>query len=243
MTKLIKIPGLKEGFLEHSIPKKATYFRAQDSCVLPRITLQELLRLPFDSSNDFGIRRDINVSVGPGISAIEGSTFYNILQALRVLKVIRFTRPMPVVESCEVWSYFTFHSFWIVVDRLTRGVGGRMTYHESLNSYYMEVRDDLPRPAQEYDAQSGTSIIDTCAFLLHERRHIEKSHNCNAGSDDSSLAYGGAWALQYWFLLWCANYTGDFFREETRIHLVESASRILDTRVCGSKKPLVRWPK
>ena len=63
--------------------------------------------------------------------------------------------------------------------------------------------------------RNGAGVQGLVAVMVHEARHNEsKWHNC--GSNDTDLAYMGAWAVEYYFLWWVAYHADPcFIREST----------------------------
>ena len=58
---------------------------------------------------------------------------------------------------------------------------------------------------------SVVGLGDLMVLLVHEARHADLPHNCGDGTSDTTLAYGGAWAVQYHLHLWLADHTAQAF--------------------------------
>src|SRR5262249_17469433 len=75
------------------------------------------------------------------------------------------------------------------------------------------IGNNLAQPMyrQIINPQSGVGVIYLLVLLAHEARHAgyDIGHNC--GSDDTNLAFMGAWAVQYYLLQMLALNTGQFF--------------------------------
>jgi hypothetical protein len=82
------------------------------------------------------------------------------------------------------------------------------------------------------DPSTGVGVADLVVLMAHEARHAgyDIPHNC--GSDDTNLAYMGAWAVQYYLLQALAQNTGQFFSEYEKQTFLGSAADILHTRFC-----------
>jgi len=88
----------------------------------------------------------------------------------------------------------------------------------------------MPQLRRHGDARIGWGIEDLVAMFMHEARHTVpgggKMHSCprlpqvNQQAVDPSLSSGGAYAVGYWFQMWCANHTtSSLYTESQREYL------------------------
>jgi len=91
----------------------------------------------------------------------------------------------------------------------------------------------LPGPGNEpivTSVMNLPNVVLSLAVSLHEARHTvrggSRAHPCGRPpmhgnpaepyTADPSLEWGGAWAVQYWFMLWCSQHAGQFFNATQR---------------------------
>ncbi|MDX6513881.1 MAG: hypothetical protein QOE36_3385 [Gaiellaceae bacterium] len=140
-------------------------------------------------------------SACPGLTRLQERAY----QALRVMQALHFTRPLP-------WTTAELYPW------LTRAVSGIRFRSDIAVSFCCD-------PARVIDIQTGNlaalqtqrfvdprlgkGLDDLVATVVHEARHDEGPvHTC--GTNDATIAEGGAWAIQRDLQLWMALYSGSF---------------------------------
>jgi uncharacterized repeat protein (TIGR01451 family) len=156
-------------------------------------------------------------------------------QALRVMKVIRFTRSLP-------WTSQNLYDWFVAsVD----GIRFRSDIDVSFccdPANVIDIRAASNSAAlftdRWIDPTSPIGLHDLLALLVHEARHNNgKPHTC--GADDQTVAELGAWGVEYYLELWEGLYSGAFltspevypsyYRDE---HLLTAESLYLP-RICS----------
>jgi len=79
---------------------------------------------------------------------------------------------------------------------------------------------------------SGSGLIYDLALLIHEISHAKLSPGHNCGYDDTNLEYGGAWAIQYYFMSHLANHTGDYFSDYEQKKIKFLATYLYENNFC-----------
>ena len=129
-------------------------------------------------------------------------------QALRVLKALRFSRPLP-------WTRRSLYDWFTHATKAVRFRGDIDTSFccapartVNIEAAYM---DALADPVRGWlDAKGGESLSALVADLVHEARHAEgKLHNCQA-VDDATFAEAGAWGVEILYELWLGLYSTSF---------------------------------
>ena len=155
-------------------------------------------------------------------------------QALRVLKTVRFTKPLP-------WTKRTLYGWFT---HAVRGVRFRGDLDTSfccspkrtidIEALYMEALAD---PSRGWLSGKGEdSLAALLIDVVHEARHAEGSlHTCRA-VDDATLAEGGAWAVEIMLEVWLGLYSTSFFdartqRDRYRDAVLRAAQADMD-RIC-----------
>jgi hypothetical protein len=135
-------------------------------------------------------------------------------QALRVLKALRFSRPLPWTDK-QLYPWFR---------SAVRGVRFRGDSDTSfccephgvvnIEALYM---DALADPTHGWlDARGENSLAALVSDLVHEARHAEgKPHTCQA-VDDATLAEGGAWNVEIMLEIWLGLYSTSFLSRAER---------------------------
>jgi uncharacterized repeat protein (TIGR01451 family) len=156
-------------------------------------------------------------------------------QALRVMKMIHFSRALP-------WSSQNVYDWFVAsID----GVRFRSDITFSFCCEPANVIDILAAPNSAalftnrwMDTTAPIGLHDLLALLVHEARHNNgKPHTC--GADDQTVGELGAWGVEYYLELWEGLYSGAFltspdvypsyYRDE---HLLTSESVYLP-RICS----------
>lgn len=160
-----------------------------------------------------------------------------IYQALRVIRHMRLSRPLP-------WTHL--HPY----DWLKSKIGAIVVSYTATYSHCCirvtppgstepRVAIVIPKADQELlrwrtvwrDPRSGVGLAHLVLLLFHEARHVDLPHDC--GEKDSTLAYMGAWGVQYTLAKMLADGEIDVglapgYREDMAAH----AREILATRFC-----------
>jgi len=156
-------------------------------------------------------------------------------QALRVMKVIRFSRVLPWT-SRELYDWFV------------ASIDGIRFRSDIALSFCCDPANVIDVRAASNSAALFTNrwmdptapigLHDLLALLVHEARHNNgKPHTC--GADDQTVGELGAWGVEYYLELWEGLYSGAFltspdvypsyYRDE---HLLTSESLYLP-RICS----------
>lgn len=111
-------------------------------------------------------------------------------QTLYLLKRLEFDAPLPWTDK-SLWGWFTSN-----IRRIQyRGTGNPNCCGG--NTMNMPAHD-----ASRYRTGFPTGVFG----YIHEARHAEKPHTCDAGSKDRTIAEMGAFGVQYYFGLWVADH-------------------------------------
>jgi uncharacterized repeat protein (TIGR01451 family) len=156
-------------------------------------------------------------------------------QALRVVKALRFSRPLPWTSGdLYAWLVATIDGirFRDIVNSFCCDPVNVINVRASSNSTALSTNRWMA-------ADAPIGLDDLVALVVHEARHNNgKPHTCN-GIEDQTVGELGAWGVEYYLELWEALYTGTFltspdvypsyYRDQ---HLLKSESTYLP-RICS----------
>lgn len=200
------------------------------------------------------IRRDFNISFDARLSAPwscstdgrESSAMLTVYNAFRAMRLIEFDAPMPVLNTTNLyeWLYsldltnihFTVGEEWSHAERGTLSLRGELL--------------DSPELRQWVDPRSAIGLANIVLLIVHEARHANAAGNPNANPDgtighvcsrdpsienihDPSIAYGGAWAAQYWTSRWFAEHSSHYLTSLEKRYAAGDAEQIRTTRFCN----------
>lgn len=136
----------------------------------------------------------------PTSSMRDVSDQYVIIQALRVIRHMRLSKPLP-------WT--DLHPYeWLKSKIGAIAVSYTAQFNSCCHTVFpvgkldgvqaitlQKASDDLLQYRTIWrDPSSGTGLGNLILLIFHEARHIDLPHNC--GSNDSTLDYMGAWGVQ-----------------------------------------------
>jgi uncharacterized repeat protein (TIGR01451 family) len=127
-------------------------------------------------------------------------------QALRAMKALRFSRPLP-------WTSIDLYDWFVST---VSGIRFRDDIAVSFccdPANVVNIRAAANSAAlftnRWMDATAPLGLEDLVALLVHEARHNNgKPHTC--GADDQTVDELGAWGVEYYLELWEALYSGTF---------------------------------
>lgn len=126
-------------------------------------------------------------------------------QALRVMKAIHFSRPLPwTSQNLYDWFVSSIHGIRFRSDIPTSyccDAGNVLNILVTSNSAELATNRWI-------DPSSRVGLEGLVELLVHEARHTSKLHTC--GSDDQTVGELGAWGVQYYLNLWEGLYSGSF---------------------------------
>lgn len=160
-------------------------------------------------------------------------------QAVLSMRRLRFDEPLPWTDR-SLFGWFT---------RAVTGIQFEAaTYSHCCaqdNDIVIRSQTDMAY-LQDYTWDGMKGLV---GLMAHEARHAEGYyHNCGESADnpgvvpdDQTLEEGGAWAVNYWYLVWLADHADDdyvrpadgapdAYREKARV----SAEGILKYRICDN---------
>ena len=128
-------------------------------------------------------------------------------QALRVMRTLQFTRPLP-------WTALPLYAW------LNNAIDGIRFRGDISFSFCCSPPRVINIQLQNLsalstvrwsDPQFGSGLSGLVGVITHEARHSEgPGHTCPAGGNDATYQERGAWAIQHDLFLWLALYTGSF---------------------------------
>ncbi len=178
------------------------------------------------------------------IDGSETSIELSIINQFRVMAAMRFDSPIPLLGTMTVYDW--------VLEMIASGtlrsihyanrvgtVRGGAAAAGSADVENKTITLDAAPFAEDWTRrdldQAGMSAIVPIGLLVHEARHLQGFiHSCQlrSGNSDQSLAYGGAFAVSYWWALWCADHSGNFLPASVRDSLRARANSMRDTVFC-----------
>lgn len=198
--------------------------------------------------------RDFRVVWGAGTGAVNGAVSYYCdprdeqytapvawWKALSLARWVRFDAPLPLINKTDLYGYLREL-------RLTWRIGEFDAY----NSCWENTANILAEPMTRPDFR--WNLPDFLGMLVHESRHSRPGggfdHPCESdvmrrarlasnraltrdGSCDPSLAWGGAWALEYHYWIWMRDHTPGQFSNTMRAIFSERAEMIRTNNFCG----------
>ncbi len=219
-------------------------------------TVDELLRTCPTYDEMLQIRRDFNVTFAvdprqtytfpqwactPG--GDESSAELTLYNMFRAAKFLRFDAPIPVIGATNLYDYLQslqLRTIWIIHNP---GQGSFARDGEDRSVHLSDVALGSPDKRFWVEPQSGAGLGDALGLLLHESRHaVGYPHDCGVRlyGGDSSLAYGGAWAVQYWYYRWLAEHTGDQLSTYEREMAAGAADSVRQVRFCDDGTAVLR---
>jgi hypothetical protein len=171
-------------------------------------TAEEIDRIREDFNLSFSTDLDLTWSCTDGGS--ESSIMLTVYNAFRMMYALDFDAPMPVINATNAYAYLKSLGLnWHFVAYPIDGASG-----VDVTMYAGSLSDPRERSA-------GVTMLP--GIMLHEARHTapggNKAHLCRTegggpfnnppgapGSADVSLAYGGGYAMQYWWAVWAAQH-------------------------------------
>lgn len=170
-----------------------------------------------------------------------------IYRILGVMKQLQFSKPLPWTNK-SLWDWFVT-TIKAVNFRSDVTFSGCCSPKDTIvirtvsNSY--DLQTDRWDTGGQPDASGG--LRDTIALFAHEARHNEHYvHDCPnidrgtvvaPNGNDKTIAQMGAWAVQYYFYKWLAEYTDvNFFGKTYQDHAEFEAGVTRTTRFCNEPK-------
>ena len=214
----------------------------------PVANVEEVVRICPTRAERSRIRRDFNITfdstvprsvMGPWSctpGGAESSVMLTVYNLFRLMRYIHFDAPMPLIGTTNLYS-------WLKRLRLRYTVTSRE--HNSAGDEFILFRwQAFSESSMRYwvNSRSGVGLRDLIALVLHEARHTDpggdKRHNCTVGASgsgphDSSLGYGGAWGLQYWYYVWLAEHSGRYLNSRQKHDALAAANGIRSRFICA----------
>ena len=159
-----------------------------------------------------------------------------VYQALRIMKAMNFSRPLP-------WTKLSLY------DWLKSSVTGVQIDAYAINSRCCSdnkmiiIKEDVLKSwTNNYwvEPRTGTGISGLIELFSHEARHRVRHHNCEkvTEADDNSIKEMGAWAIQYYIENWMTHYLPDNFQSAYERQVIDGDSKfILAQRFCKDNIP------
>lgn len=166
----------------------------------------------------------------------ENSIMLSLYNSFRVMKLLTFDAPMPLIGATNMYDWL--RSLGLTFHVITSAAVGGYNNAEGRDVYLLA--EGLGGQDNRVWLNSSTQfgLMHFPALLLHEARHTVPGggypHNCS--SWDSSLSFGGAWALQYYYYLWLANHSGPYMTQMQRIAAADTANWIRQTHFCDAQR-------
>ena len=161
-----------------------------------------------------------------------------IMQALRVIRCMKLSRPLPWTDlhpyewlkskigAIAVSYTASFNSCCHTVFPVSKPDGVQAITLQKASDALLRYR------SQWRDASAGTGLGNLILLIFHEARHIDLPHNCG-GIYDSSLEYMGAWGVQITMARYLAEgWIRVGLPEEERPYLDWLADNLEATRLC-----------
>lgn len=196
------------------------------------------------------IRSDFNITIDPSVppsmlawsctnGGRESSVMLTLYNAFRAMKLLTFDAPMPLIGATNLYDWLrklrlTFH---VVGDAVTGGynmAGGT-------DVYLLAGGMNDPTNRVWFDPLSAGGLSGLIGLLVHEARHTVPGgnypHNCS--NWDSTISFGGAWSLQYYFFLWCAQHAGAYLTDSQKTAAAGYADWIAHSHFCDAQRQAV----
>jgi hypothetical protein len=211
-----------------------TFEQLLQSCPTPQEIA--LLRKDFDIVFDPEV-----VAAGALVTCTDGgaesSAVLSTYNMLRAARMVRFDTPLPLIGATDLYAWLQSSKITIHVFPATTAVSPYAS-GTTVNLPSFLLSD--PSKRHWYDDAFSGGLINAVAVLVHEVRHTVPGgglpHDC--GTNDSTFAYGGAWAMHYYIWIWMADHLvpvtpgvalmSDAAREQAR----KNAASILATNFC-----------
>lgn len=202
------------------------------------------------------IRRDFNISFDARLfsneswacstDGRESSAMLTVYNAFRAMRLIDFDARMPLLDATNLYEWlfsldlanihFTAGEQWSHAERGALNLRGELL--------------DSPEFRQWVDPRSAVGLVNIVLLIVHEARHANAAGSPNANPDgtighvcsrdpsvenihDPSIAYGGAWAAQYWTSRWFAEHSGHYLTSLEKRYAAGDAEAIRTTRFCN----------
>ncbi len=185
-------------------------------------------------------RVDMSFDVAPAtwtcsVGGDESSEMLAAYNAFRLMKLIRFDAPMPLLNTTNLYDW------WVARGTAVQFTSDDNYSHADSDRNRIFVRAEVLRNAgRSWD--SGATYVGMAAvigLLVHEAWHIAGAtlHTTTCaghpeGGDDPSLAYGGAWAAQYWYFRWLAEHSGGHLTPSQKAQ-ASSVAALVSERICA----------
>lgn len=195
------------------------------------------------------------VTAGPGVTEAQREAFEDrLVSALRLAEAMSFDADIPLIGGRSILPYLRAN-----VREFRATASGNATNDLGAKAILLPI---VGAPsATEIGDMNRAGVDGVLLVIAHEARHLQEpalGHNGDdygniCGSDlycrsmglngpinnDSSLSYGGAWALHYYLALWMADHAPGWFSSNTTDALRANAEnirtgRISDIRFRGS---------
>ena len=210
----------------------------------PFRTIADLLASCPTHEERLAIRRDFNIAYQPGVplgpwgcsvGGAESSIELTVYNAFRAMRLIQFDAPIPVLGATNLYE-------WLFGEQLTQILVTAGEAYSSAHGGMMRIRSEVLGQLSQREwvnFSSGTGLLDIVTLLVHEGRHATggPGHDCsiNGAARDSTLEYGGSWAVQYWLYRWLAEHSGSYLSARDRQYAAELAEYILSSGFCSSR--------
>lgn len=216
--------------------------------------VDELLARCPSSETMAAIRRDFNISFDARLDApwtcttdgSESSTMLTVYNALRAMRLIEFDVPVPVLNTTNLYE-------WLYSLNLTNihfTVGEAYSYADRGMLYLRGELFDSSELRLWVDPRSAIGLMNIVLLIVHEARHANAAGSHSANPDgtighvcsgdpstenvhDPSIAYGGAWAAQYWAARWFAEHSGHYITSLEKRYAAGEAEQIRTSRFCN----------
>jgi hypothetical protein len=164
------------------------------------------------------IRSDFNIAfipAPPPWSCTQGGTESSIMltvyNSFRLLYALTFDTPMPPLGITRPYDWLrSLNLNWYFMPsspEMQDSNGGGQ------DVVILTDGMDSPDLRSVLNPASGNGLFGYPALFMHEARHtvpggaFMHTGSCSPGHDDPSLSFGGAWAVEYYFLEWLVNHT------------------------------------
>lgn len=194
------------------------------SCELPSVdqilaecpTKREIARI----DAEFDLVFDANPTAGQiACTSAQGSAYLSPLQkraynAVRIMGRISFDAALP-------WDSGHTLQDWFALRVTTIRFRDDIAYSSYGPAGVINIQTGWPLPAGQatdrfIDPDGVVGLGDLMVLMVHEARHADLPHNCEwldgiGFVSDTTIAYSGAWGVQYYLHLWLADHTSPAF--------------------------------
>ena len=154
-----------------------------------------------------------------------------LFNALRAMKLITFDRPMPILNTTNLYEWWVQQGITIHVVS-----SSALASNAVLGSRRVNILEGVfSGPGSgtfwsSYTPSHFAGLYIVVGLLVHEARHAMtggKRHDMADHQTDSSLGYGGAWAAHYWYFRWLTEHSDRYLTVQEKIDARGMATEIL----------------